>query len=855
MKLRDLKRSRHLGWRDIANKGGIFASFLMVTVLSLYAWSPAKQSSAFDWSSVDGSSPYIASLSGNDEIRISATPSASQAVFDQDDVLELTSTCPYGAVIYLNMDSSESNALSRTGTDEGIKTISATTGTALNDNSWGYSLDDGSTYLPMPLSTGTPVNIYNSEQVESNTEITVKYGMKIDSSIPSGYYSGNVLYSIVTNPSCARYTLSFDTDGGTPIEDVLLTYGQTIDLPDYTTTKDNYVFDGWELIGSVSTTYDGTETDVDVNPGNALTVELKAKWIAVPSDDMFTVTNMQDLTWQLCEATTTPYATATDLDWDGSHRGDKNYVPRTILTDTRDGNRYLVSKLADGNCWMSQNLGLDLATNKTLTNENTDLVTIMSFTPENNTQTGGGVDWKLKEDVARSYHPQGTMAYMQGGKTAAGSPTNTGDEYLWEKNGNYYNWYAATAGTGKTTVTSKTLYDSICPKGWMLPGSAGKSYRDLLYVAYEIPYSNTGFSQKITSTPFNFLYSGEFYYDTDAFRLYGNYGYYIVPIANTNASYPNNLKLAADSYSDTDSTFTKGDGLPIRCVQGEKYKIYLRNEDGSQVINNTDYLVTSHGHKLQLPNPTKTGMVFAGWFTEGGQQIESYTSNWSQDLILYAHWNETAPTMQSFNCESLHNIGATIILRDDRNYSDNLYTIQKLADGNCWMTENLRIGKDSAMILTSEDSDIAEDFELPAVSISDFNNTYDSNGVYYAHYTWYTATAGEGTQALSSGNTEHSICPRGWRLPTGGEDSDFQRILSGDPLGFSISSFKTPIAGTISNGALTNNSSSNGANNYWSSTAKSETQSYVLSYSKSTGRINNSYSGKYFGYPIRCVAR
>ena len=37
--------------------------------------------------------------------------------------------------------------------------------------------------------------------------------------------------------------------------------------------------------------------------------------------------------------------------------------------------------------------------------------------------------------------------------------------------GNYYQWNAATAGTGRT-ITSSNASGSVCPKGWKLPSSA-----------------------------------------------------------------------------------------------------------------------------------------------------------------------------------------------------------------------------------------------------------------------------------------------------------------------------------------------------------------------------------------------
>ena len=45
------------------------------------------------------------------------------------------------------------------------------------------------------------------------------------------------------------------------------------------------------------------------------------------------------------------------------------------LKDTRDGKRYVVRRMADGNCWMAQNLDLDLYTGMTLSAEDTDIST------------------------------------------------------------------------------------------------------------------------------------------------------------------------------------------------------------------------------------------------------------------------------------------------------------------------------------------------------------------------------------------------------------------------------------------------------------------------------------------------
>jgi len=54
------------------------------------------------------------------------------------------------------------------------------------------------------------------------------------------------------------------------------------------------------------------------------------------------------------------------------------------LVDTRDNKTYTVfkSKAPDSKCWMNQNLDLNLSSDTTLTNQNTDLNSVDSWTPE-----------------------------------------------------------------------------------------------------------------------------------------------------------------------------------------------------------------------------------------------------------------------------------------------------------------------------------------------------------------------------------------------------------------------------------------------------------------------------------------
>ena len=51
------------------------------------------------------------------------------------------------------------------------------------------------------------------------------------------------------------------------------------------------------------------------------------------------------------------------------------------LIDIRDDKIYYVAKLADENCWMTQNLDLDIDSNRTYTSADTDLLDNTTWTP------------------------------------------------------------------------------------------------------------------------------------------------------------------------------------------------------------------------------------------------------------------------------------------------------------------------------------------------------------------------------------------------------------------------------------------------------------------------------------------
>lgn len=182
-----------------------------------------------------------------------------------------------------------------------------------------------------------------------------------------------------------------------------------------------------------------------------------------------------------------------------------------------------------------------------------------------------------------------------------------------------------------------------------------------------------------------------------------------------------------------------------------------------------------------------------GTVTSGTKELKlNYTITDNQPIIL-----PTPTTMQSMTnayCNSMEvydgsNEYAVISLADNRGFATQNYQVAKLADNNCWMLTNLKLGNSEGPItLTPADTNIASNFELPQVVASGTADP-DNPGVYgsvpgntnsgatnYGYlYNWSAATAGESrtTHDQNAGDAPYSICPLNWRLPTGGVDGDF----------------------------------------------------------------------------------
>ena len=245
-------------------------------------------------------------------------------------------------------------------------------------------------------------------------------------------------------------------------------------------------------------------------------------------DGFFCIEYMQDMTPEICEATPTPSPTATEITTIFID-GEEDYVPRTTLVDKRDGKEYLVSKLADGNCWMSSDLDLILNDQVALTSELTDLNTKETWTPGHSTSVPEESEIPTSATHQQEVVPtnptwdrydENQEYSLTADFLAAGDTVDTWD-VLTEYHRTYYTSQAATTRSSQIDFTQgEVTTDSICPRGWQLPNpqmydydnNPDKSYNKLLSVY--TPLFNANGVWAITLPPLDFHSTGYVYYAT-----------------------------------------------------------------------------------------------------------------------------------------------------------------------------------------------------------------------------------------------------------------------------------------------------------------------------------------------------
>lgn len=372
------------------------------------------------------------------------------------------------ADLYLNGDSTSGHSIAATSTTGALSGFAA--------NTWGYSTD-GTNYTAVPTSREEAAHlgtIAESPSGETSGSVDVYYGLKADSSLAAGQYTGGVTYSAVVSGGLVESATLAEIKVDNEIVENMqpdkvndLTIRTDLKTNTYGTPRvyyqENSSAEPQECL-PVTVTRDGDgymTVSCQITPDNPTTT---GELHIVPKgsdDDIFCQNGTYTAGTSACEAG--------DWQWGSFILGNLT-VKEPIsgmqafscsslssgqqiqLQDSRDQKMYWVGKLPDGNCWMTQNLDLDLSTSKTLTPDNTNIPS--NWTPRTSTTT-----------TISGYNPDTGKSYNPGDKYYEGSYSASDPTTMHYHVGNYYQWSAATAGYTGTSQSTQ----SICPAGWTLP--------------------------------------------------------------------------------------------------------------------------------------------------------------------------------------------------------------------------------------------------------------------------------------------------------------------------------------------------------------------------------------------------
>jgi hypothetical protein len=288
---------------------------MILTFITVKFFAPDVNTNAATNTATETYGSNSISMSNDDTVSINAVPSATQTTYTGTNTLSITNSCADGATVTLTTNSNASdtkaNKLVRDGTDSLTKIINPTTGTSLVNNSWGYSINNGSTYQAVPTKDGTAATIYDTSTATSSTDtVNVTYGVKINNQIPAGTYTNDVVYTVAVKPACVityvpvtvKYYLRDTSGAETKIftEIVQLARGQVLDATNlaelaslglhvpqgnYTNYRFSAVFTNWVAGPTITIPTDTSES--------SYSIEMRFNEVA-PTSFKFTFTDRLD---------------------------------------------------------------------------------------------------------------------------------------------------------------------------------------------------------------------------------------------------------------------------------------------------------------------------------------------------------------------------------------------------------------------------------------------------------------------------------------------------------------------------------------------------------------------------------
>ncbi|MBQ7201790.1 InlB B-repeat-containing protein [Candidatus Saccharibacteria bacterium] len=532
------------------------------------------------------------------------------------------------------------------------------------------------------------------------------------------------------------------------------------------------------------------------------------------------------------------------------------------LIDNRDNKTYQIAKLDFGNIWLAENLDLGRTTLTTdLTSSNTNIATTIPAATFNS--------WKKTSGT--STLTDGEFITLTGNDSVNSTP-----------HGTLYNYYAATGGTISGGSFGQLMHDAmydICPAGWELPTiEDGKDYGQIIH-KQNPTYDGTTIRDTIANGGASHTMSGEFstgaptgLNEKGRYWTYENY-YESNYVLNMNAVTSDTLGSRAYGYSIRCKVKSKNI-YPVTIVYGEGIASVTIN--GVSVANNNT-INLELGRKYNYRAEVENGYTFNQWTLEGANSINGsqnqdptiYTT--SQNATVTASATPQMQIIKSSDCTST--VKTVIDSRDSQSYK-----IKRLADGNCWMLDNLSLGSTTLYDdLTSDDTNIPDATYITDTTFNSWKKTVSANTYtagnyipvtgtdstsqtrYGVLYNYYAASAGTISGSSNNNEAEYDICPAGWRMPTKNEFDDLLTSYSS-----SYSNMRSSSQAALAQAGFFSDDEPNeyygpvqtgSVGYYWTKQKQQENNRYVLVVNSPSGNIRTAALARNNGASIRCILK
>lgn len=605
-----------LSWLSLAGVVSCFG-FILTVGFMLFPTLP-KEANAAEWvpdrdqaevEIPDNSSDTSVSIGVPSTIAFDAvTPTANGATTTANANLTIATTNSASYSLYLY--SSDGDNSLKSINPANTSTVDALTGgvgltlSSLESNTWGYNLGTtepttDTTYNAVPTSNAEPIQTKDTSSTNSaNDTYTLSFGAKVDTSIPSGTYTGTLTVAVVAEPGgiVINYDANggyFNNDPGRTSNEVLYNveeletqsinepslsanYDKTITISGATSLVVSFSCNVMAIGGSTIYLYDGSGKAVaSCTPGattgpDQINPNTTSGTFIILGDTFSIVANYGRLAASL-QATAVGYSIATTAGTEEfvPTRSDYNFAGWYTDAAGTEGNEFVPNgNMVSGTTvyakWEQIYYMQDFTNAQCQSLASDDNFTVVDgrdgsdytvryingacWMTQNLRLAPGTTIYDTDSNISTESYIIPSSSLLSGNSFTEGRTFNSGNT----TDGVYYNGCAASAGTA-CSGTAQSYTNDICPKGWRVP-----SYSDFETIA-QLQVSTTTYVGA-----FSPVMSG-CYFDGSR-QAYGARGYFESSTA-ANGSYWYTLYYEGGSLVLNYGSYGRGYGASIRCIR------------------------------------------------------------------------------------------------------------------------------------------------------------------------------------------------------------------------------------------------------------------------------------------------